>query len=67
MDVCFVGGQTTAITVDGGAEENLFPWDCGRDFIGTEDANRWMICKDAEGGMIDHSLWMDIHSQSTRM
>jgi hypothetical protein len=28
MDVNFVGGEKTTITVDSGAEENVCPWDC---------------------------------------
>ena len=39
MEVMFVGGERTTITVDSGAEENVCPWDWGRDLFGTRDAS----------------------------
>ena len=33
MEVCFVGGGCTEITVDSGAEENVCPWDWGSQFL----------------------------------
>ena len=54
MDVCFVGGQKTTITVDSGAEENVCPYNWGSQF-GTQDADRWMNFRSASGSIIGHS------------
>ena len=53
MDVCFVGGERTQITVDSGAEENVCPWDWGSQFE-TKPADRWMNFSNASGGRIEH-------------
>ena len=53
MDVCFVGGDRTEITVDSGAEENVCPWHWGEQFP-TRPADRWMRFKNASGGEIEH-------------
>ena len=53
MDVCFVGGGRTEITVDSGAEENVCPWEWGSQFE-TRDADRWMNFRNASGGRINH-------------
>ena len=53
MDVCFVGGGRTEITVDSGAEENVCPWHWGEQFP-TRPADRWMRFKNASGGEIGH-------------
>ena len=55
MDVCFVGGGRTEITVDSGAEENVCPWEWG-EFFGVQacDASNMMQFRDASGGAIEH-------------
>ena len=53
MDVCFVGGGKTSITVDSGAEENVCPWEWGELFGVTETTNP-MQFRDASGGTIEH-------------
>jgi hypothetical protein len=53
MDVCFVGGGRTEITVDSGAEENVCPWGWGEQFE-VKPADKWMNFRNASGGYIDH-------------
>jgi hypothetical protein len=53
MDVSFVGGGRTEITVDSGAEENVCPWGWGEHFE-VKPADRWMSFKNASGGSIEH-------------
>ena len=53
MDVNFVGGSKTEITVDSGAEENVCPWDWGSQFQ-VRPAEKWMNFRNASGGYIDH-------------
>jgi hypothetical protein len=53
MDVSFVGGGKTEITVDSGAEENVCPWGWGEHFE-VKPADRWMSFKNASGGSIEH-------------
>jgi hypothetical protein len=53
MDVCFVGGERTEITVDSGAEENVCPWGWGEQFE-VKPANTWMNFRNASGGFIEH-------------
>jgi len=60
MDVCFVGGGRTQITVDSGAEENVCPWDWGEQFE-TKPAEKWMSFRNASGGYIDHYGQRDVH------
>ena len=54
MEVMFVGGERTTITVDSGVEENVCPWDWGRELFGTRDANKWMSFRSATGAPIEH-------------
>ena len=60
MDVNFVGGERTTITVDSGAEENVCPWSWGEQFE-TKPAKRWMNFRNASGGYIDHYGKRDVH------
>ena len=53
MDVSFVDGGRTEITVDSGAEESVCPWDWGSQF-GIQEVDRWMNLKNASGGFIEH-------------
>ena len=63
-DVMFVGGERTTITVDSGAEENVCPWDWGRELFGTREASRWMRFRNASGGKIKHWGARDIEVKS---
>ena len=54
MDVSFVGGEKTEITVDSGAEENVCPWEWGKELFGTKDASTWMAFRNVNGGTIKH-------------
>ena len=54
MDVSSVGGEKTEITVDSGAEENVCPWEWGKELFGTKDASTWMAFRNANGGTIEH-------------
>jgi hypothetical protein len=53
MDVSFVNGERTTITVDSGAEENVCPWDWGQQF-GIQPADNWMNFRNASGGWMEH-------------
>ena len=53
MDVSFVGGGRTEITVDSGAEENVCPWNWGLKF-GTRSVDHPMSFRNASGGVIEH-------------
>ena len=53
MEVKFTDGETTEITVDSGAEDNVCPWDWGQQF-GMQPATRWMNFRDASGNPIEH-------------
>ena len=53
MDVYFVDGGKTEITVDSGAEESVCPWSWGTQFE-VRPAERWMTFKNASGGIINH-------------
>ena len=53
MEVLFVGGGTTQITVDSGAEENVCPWEWGSQFE-TLPVDRRMNFRNASGGFIEH-------------
>ena len=53
MDVQFIGGEKTEITVDSGAEESVCPWKWGEQF-GVEPPDRPMLFKNASGGVIEH-------------
>ena len=54
MEVSFVGGEKTEITVDSGAEENVCPWEWGEGLFGTREADKWMTFRNASGGLIPH-------------
>ena len=54
MDVEFLGGSKTTITVDSGAEESVCPWDWGHEIFGTREANQWMTFRNASAGNIPH-------------
>ena len=53
MEVNFVGGHRTEITVGSGAEENVCPWEWGVQF-GMEPADKEMLFRNASGGIIEH-------------
>ena len=53
MEVNFVGGDKTWITVDSGAEENVCPYEWGSQFE-MKDADHWMAFRDASGRTIPH-------------
>jgi hypothetical protein len=53
MDVNFVGGEKTLITVDSGAEENVCPWSWGEQFA-TTDPKEKRDFRNASGGAITH-------------
>ena len=53
MDVCFMNGGKTEITVDSGAEESVCPWHWGTQFE-VRPAERWMTFRNASGGTINH-------------
>ena len=59
MEVCFVGGGRTEITVDSGAEENVCPWDWGSQFT-TRQVDRRMNFRNASGGYIEHYGQRDV-------
>ena len=53
LDVCFVGGGNTCVTVDSGVEENVCPWDWGEQF-GMVPPKYWMNLVGAGGDVIEH-------------
>ena len=59
MDVNFVDGERTEITVDSGAEENVCPSDWGRQFK-MKPAKREIKFKNASGGLIKHHGQRDV-------
>ena len=63
LDVCFVGGEKTSITVDSGAEENVCPWEWGEQFIVLEACAR-MQFRNASGGAIEHFGQRDVVVES---
>ena len=63
LDVCFVGGEKTAITVDSGAEENVCPWEWGEKF-GVSNACTHMMFRNASGGTIEHFGQRDVVVES---
>ena len=63
LDVCFVGGEKTSITVDSGAEENVCPWEWGEQFKVSEDCTR-MQFRNASGGTIEHFGQRDVVVES---
>ena len=65
MDVQFLGGEKTTITVDSGAEENVCPWEWGENVFGTREASTWMQFRNANGGDIPHYGERDVKVIST--
>ncbi len=59
MDVSFVNGTSTSITVDSGAEENVCPYDWGSQF-GMRDPVSWKNFCGANGSRIDHYGTRDV-------
>eukprot|EP00973_Karenia_brevis_P035219 4859081-Karenia_brevis.AAC.1 len=53
MQVEFVGGGKTEITVDSGAEESVCPWEWGQQF-GCRASRENMRLRDASGQIIPH-------------
>ena len=53
LEVDFVGGGKTVMTVDSGAEENVCPWGWGEHFPVVE-AEKYLSFRNASGGAIDH-------------
>jgi hypothetical protein len=53
MDVKFVGGESTEITVDSGAEESVCPWEWGEIFPVDEGVPKLKF-RNASGGLIPH-------------
>ena len=64
MEVCFVGGGKTEITVDSGAEENVCLWDWGSQ-CGMRPADTWMNFRSTSGEYIDHFGTRDVEVVST--
>ena len=60
MEVCFVGGGKTEITVDSGAEENVCPWNWGSQFP-VKVADEWLNFKNASGGSMEHYGQREVH------
>ena len=54
MEVWFVGGGKTLITVDSGVEESVCPWSWGHELSEIREASRLMTFRDASGGAIGH-------------
>ena len=59
MEVTFVGGQKTEITVDSGAEESVCPLHWGEQF-GKIPSAKTMKFRSASGGQIDHFGHRDV-------
>ena len=59
MDVCFVNGTSTSITVDSGAEENVCPYNWGSQF-GMRDPVSWKNFCGANGSSIEHFGTRDV-------
>ena len=53
MDVNFVGGGKTSVTVDSGAEESVCPWEWGGKFA-VRQPQHWMNLVGAGGDVIEH-------------
>ena len=65
MEVQFVGGEKTMITVDSGAEESVCPWDWGERLFGTQQSSEHMHFKNASGGTIPHWGKREVRVTST--
>ena len=53
LDVSFVDGTKTEITVDSGAEESVCPWEWGKQFQ-VSNPKKWMTFRAAGGENIEH-------------
>ena len=65
MEVQFVGGEKTMITVDSGAEESVCPWEWGERLFGTQHSKEHMQFKNARGGTIEHWGQREVRVTST--
>ena len=65
MEVQFVGGEKTMITVDSGAEESVCPWEWGERLFGTQHSREHMQFRNASGGMIPHWGQREVKVTST--
>jgi hypothetical protein len=65
MEVQFVGGEKTMITVDSGAEESVCPWDWGERLFGTQQSSEHMSFRNASGGTIQHWGKREVRVTST--
>jgi hypothetical protein len=65
MEVQFVGGEKTTITVDSGAEESVCPWEWGERLFGTKHSREHMQFRNASGGMIPHWGQREVKVTST--
>ena len=53
MEVRFVGGESTKITIDSGAEENVCPWEWGEQ-LGIHESVKKVNFRGASGHHIKH-------------
>ena len=65
MEVQFVGGEKTTITVDSGAEESVCPWEWGERLFGTQHSREHMQFRNASGGTIQHWGKREVRVTST--
>ena len=63
LDLQFVGGGKTELTVDSGAEENVCPKEWGQKF-GIRDPEQWMKFRGASGKWIEHFGHRDVQVES---
>ena len=63
LDLHFVGGGKTELTVDSGAEENVCPKEWGSAF-GIRNPDQWMSFRGANGQQIVHYGHRDIKVES---
>ena len=63
LDIAFVGGNMTEVTVDSGAEENVCPKECGDQF--KIDSAPALYLRDASGNEIRHWGQRDVLATSS--
>ena len=63
LDLQFVGGGKTELTVDSGAEENVCPMAWGNEF-GIRGPDQWMRFRGASGKVIEHYGHRDVRVES---
>ena len=63
VDLQFVGGERTQLTVDSGAEENVCPHAWGSAF-GIRTPDQWMRFRGANGKHIEHYGHRDVKVES---